>query len=329
MDASDENLKGLFKAYNTAFTKAQLEATGRVGTHGITTEELAYSINSTARLNQHAWMMQLPGMREWIGPRLVNELAFDAITVVNRDFESTVEVKANDIADDQYGLYTPMLAALGAASAGLWMELAIDALVKNQSWADGKPFFAANRKLSDGHSYPVTNGTVAAFSEAAVKAAIVAMESYMLSADRPAQVSPKYILVGPALRDAALAVFEREFTTDGTTTVSNTSKGLLTVRVSNLLVGANANRWFVLGEKNGIKAVSVQKRKLPVLASKDKPTDDNVFNENKYLYGTHARGESFLTLPVLAYAGGLASVTDLTPTEPPGGGEGGTEGGGG
>ena len=50
MEASDSNLQGLFKAYNTAFTKAQLDASGRVGTHGVTFEELAYAIKSNARL---------------------------------------------------------------------------------------------------------------------------------------------------------------------------------------------------------------------------------------------------------------------------------------
>jgi len=322
MEANDANMQGLFRAYNAAFTKAQLEASGRVGERDVTFEELAYAIKSNARLDQHAWMMQLPGMREWIGDRLVNEMEFDAINVVNKDFESTVTVKINDIEDDQYGLYTPMIRAMGAAAAKLWMELCIQALVKNGNWADGKPFFAANRKLSTGQTSVITNGTKAAFSESAVKDAIVKMRTFMLSANRPAQVSPLYILVGPALEDAAAALFEREFTTDGTGTVSNTSKGRLKVRVSDLLAGEHENKWFVLGEKNGLKAVSVQQRKLPALVAKDKPGDNNVFWQNKAVYGTHARGESFLTLPVLAYAGGLADVEDLAPT-PPGGGEGG------
>ena len=51
-----------------------------------------------------------------------------------------------------------------------------------------------------------------------------------------------------------------------------------------------------------------QKRKLPELTRKDSPTDDNVFMLNELLYGVHARGEGFLTLPFLAYKGGAASV---------------------
>ena len=40
----------------------------------------------------------------------------------------------------------------------------------------------------------------------------------------------------------------------------------------------------------------------------DAPTDTNVFMTNDFLYGVHARGEGFLTLPFLAYKGGAASV---------------------
>jgi phage major head subunit gpT-like protein len=309
-----ENMDSLFKAYNTAFTRAQLAAAGRDGARGVLLNEAAMTIPSSARSNVHAWMLQLPGMREWIGPRLVHELKFDAIKVVNRDFESTVEVGVNDIEDDQNGAYTPLFTAMGQSAETIWMELAIEALVKNKDWADEKPFFAKNRKLLAGQSEVVTNATSSAFSSAAVEAAIIAMRSFMLSADRPAMVTPKYLIVGPLLEFRAAEVFEREFVDGG---VNNVLKNALTVRVSNLLVGAHAGKWFVLGEKNGMKPVAVQQRKMGVLVRKDKPTDDNVFDENKAKYGTHARGESFLTLPVLAYAGGLDDVEDLAPAEPP------------
>ena len=82
----------------------------------------------------------------------------------------------------------------------------------------------------------------------------------------------------------------------------------LKVRVSQSLVGSHANEWYLLGDKNGVKAVGIQKRKLPVLTRKDRDEDDNVFMTNDSLYGVHARGEGFLTLPFLAYKGGAAAV---------------------
>jgi phage major head subunit gpT-like protein len=94
---------------------------------------------------------------------------------------------------------------------------------------------------------------------------------------------------------------------DGAVSVSNVSPAMsLQVRVDENLVGANAAAWFILAEKAGIKPVCVQQRKLPVFTAMAKDTDENVFMRNEYLYGTDARGEAFLTLPFLAYRGGIA-----------------------
>jgi phage major head subunit gpT-like protein len=96
---------------------------------------------------------------------------------------------------------------------------------------------------------------------------------------------------------------------DNGTTVSNVSPAkALKVRVSQSLVGDHANEWYVLGDKNGVKAVGIQKRKLPVLTRKDRDEDTHVFMTNDFLYGVHARGEGFMTLPFLAYKGGAAAV---------------------
>ena len=61
----------------------------------------------------------------------------------------------------------------------------------------------------------------------------------------------------------------------------------------------------------GIRAVAVQKRKEARLTVRDNPTDENVFMDNEVQYGSDARGEGFLTLPFLAYAGGFGSVADF------------------
>lgn len=323
MDITNANMEGLFKAFNVKFTAAMRAAAERVTERDIILTELAMLLPSTTKLNEHDWINQIPGMREWIGPRVARTLDFGQLIISNRDFEQTVDVPMNAIEDDQYNLYGPRFEMMGDAAGRLWMELAVAALVANNNWADGKPFFAKNRKLKDAQVSSITNATIDAFSEAAVKVAIAAMRGYMLAADAPAQVSPKYILVGPALEDAAIAMCERELTDNGKgTTVSNTMKGRLTVRISDLLVGEHANKWFVLGSKNTLLPVAVQQRKLPILTAKDKPTDDNVFDTNTAKYGTHARGAAFLVMPFLAYAGGLGSVPDAAASggAPEGGG---------
>jgi phage major head subunit gpT-like protein len=77
------------------------------------------------------------------------------------------------------------------------------------------------------------------------------------------------------------------------------------VRTSSRITGST---WYLIGKKNQLGPVAVQQRKRGVLTRMDRETDENTFMRGEYLYGTEARGESFLTLPFLAYAGGLNSV---------------------
>ena len=147
------------------------------------------------------------------------------------------------------------------------------------------------------------------FLQAAVETAIAAMRGWTLYGGEEAEVRPDVLLVGPSLEATAKKICEADLVADGGVTVSNVSPAkALKVRVSQKLIGDHAGEWYVLGDKNGVKPVGIQKRKLPVLTRKDSETDDNVFMQNNFLYGVHARGEGFLTLPFLAYKGGAASV---------------------
>ena len=97
----------------------------------------------------------------------------------------------------------------------------------------------------------------------------------------------------------------------GTATQSNPLKDIVQLRCCNELAGDHAGKWYLFGEVAGIRSVAVQKRKEAKLTVRDNPTDDNVFMNNEVHYGADARGEGFLTLPFLAYAGGFGSVADF------------------
>lgn len=48
----------------------------------------------------YAWLGDIPGMREWIGDREVQNLTASDYTIKNKDFELTVGVDRNAIEDD-------------------------------------------------------------------------------------------------------------------------------------------------------------------------------------------------------------------------------------
>ena len=306
MNVTASNLDAIFKAFQTKFTEAQKTAQTRATPNDLLPEDIAVSFIGGGSATQHSWLEQLHGIHEWIGERVLNNAKLGRLTVVNRDFENTVKVSRNEIEDDQYGVYSPLIGMMGADAENLWKKLAVEALVGNGEWADGNKFFCSNRVLG---SSTITNAVTTSFSKAALETAIAAMRGWTLFGGEPGEVRPDVLLVGPSLEAAAKQICEADLVSDGTTTVSNVSPAkALKVRVSQALVGTHADEWYLLGDKNGVKAVGIQKRKLPELTRMDSPTDQNVFMTNDFLYGVHARGEGFLTLPFLAYRGGVTPV---------------------
>lgn len=306
MNITASNLDAIFKAFQTKFNEAQNAAQTRAFPNDLIPADIAIDFIGGGSATQHSWLEQLHGIHEWVGERVLNNAELGKLTVVNRDFENTVKVSRNEIEDDQYGVYSPLIGMMGADAENLWKKLAIEALIGNGDWADGNPFFCSGRVLGKS---TFTNAVTTAFTKAAVEAAIAAMRGWTLYGGEPGEVRPDVLLVGPSLEATAKQICEADLVSDGTTTVSNVSPAkALKVRVSQALIGDHANEWYLLGDKNGVKAVGIQKRKLPELTRMDRDTDDNAFMRNEYLYGVHARGEGFLTLPFLAYKGGAAAV---------------------
>jgi len=297
-------MDALFATYNTAFTEGMQTAGQRPTPEDLAVEDIAMIGTSTGAATIHGWINQIGGMREWIGDRVISNIESGKLTVVNKDYEKTISVKRNDIEDDQYGIYAPLIRAMGNAAGSLWLKLAIDALVGNGKWADDKAFFASDRKYG---SQTINNVTTSALSETTFKAARAALESVKLHGDEPGEVVPKVLVVGPALRETAWNLVKNEWVVGGTTnkagSIRNPNLGACELRVSRRLVGDYANYWFLLGTQGGMMPVYVQKRKEPVLTRMDRDTDENVFMRNEYYYGTDARGAAFLTLPHLAYGG--------------------------
>lgn len=311
MDITAPNLDALFRSYQTRFNEAQSAARQRAFPNDLVPEDIAIAFNGTGSATQHSWLEQLHGIHEWVGARAVKAANLGKITVVNRDFENTVSVSRNEIEDDQYGVYAPLIGMMGADAENLWKKLAIQALVGNGDWADGNKFFCSGRKLNPERTETITNAVTTALTKDALETAIATMRAWTLYGGEPGEVRPDVLLVGPTLEATAKLLCEADLVSDGAATVSNVSPAkALKVRVSQALVGTHANEWFLLGDKNGVKAVGIQKRKLPELTRMDRDTDQEVFMSNNFLYGVHARGEGFLTLPFLAYKGGAASVAD-------------------
>lgn len=302
------NLDTLFQTFLAKFTEAQKAASTRPYPNALMVDDIALAIPVTGSGTVHSWLEQIKGIHEWVGDRVINNLKIGQITVTNRPFENTISVKRDDIEDDQYGMFAPLIGMMGADAENLWPKLAVEALVGNGTWADGNPFFCSARIMGES---TITNAVTTALSTTAVEAGLTAIRGWTLAGGEPADVVPECLVVGPSLEGTAKAIIEADIVANagGTLAVSNVSTArMLKVRVDSRLIGTHANKWYITCRKGGIPVVCVQKRKLPKLTALDRDTDENVFKRGEYLYGTDCRGESFLTLPFLAYAGGQGSV---------------------
>lgn len=75
--------------------------------------DIATVVNSTTGKEEYGWLGQVPGMREWLGDRVIQNIATHDYTIKNRDFELTIGVPRNNINDDNIGIYAPLFQEMG------------------------------------------------------------------------------------------------------------------------------------------------------------------------------------------------------------------------
>ncbi len=132
------NLDTLFKGYNAAFR------TGLIGQQANSMwMQVAMQTTSMTAAEVYPWLGKIPGMKEWIGERVIENLRQHAFEIRNKDYEDTIAVDRNSIEDDQYGVYSPMFQALGEAVAAHYDELVWPLLKAGHTTLcyDGQNFF--------------------------------------------------------------------------------------------------------------------------------------------------------------------------------------------
>ena len=147
------NLDTLFKAYNAAFRR------GLIGMQANSMyTRVAMTVMSGTAEEVYPWLGKIPGMKEWIGERVVENLRQHGFTIRNKDYEDTISVDRNSIEDDQYGVYSTMFEALGEAVAAHPDELVWPLLKAGFSTNcyDGTSFFGSTHPVLDKDGNPGT-----------------------------------------------------------------------------------------------------------------------------------------------------------------------------
>jgi len=276
-------------------------------------QKLATEVPSSTRENRYPWMNKIPRLREWIGERRVNNVAAQAYAIQNKDWELTVEVDKNDIADDQLGQFSQLLDMIGA-QAKKWPDnmlvSAMQAGTATLCW-DGQYFFDTDHPVditgqfsSGTWSNNFTSRTLNAVNFEYVRGqmgALLGEDGYSMG------IVPTALIVPPQLEGTAKNILNAEFIAPTSALLgnaanvmqSNTNKGAATLIVIPELAN-EATTWYVADLSKPLKPFIFQLRQpnrgITALTGEK---DENVFWRRKYIYGVDTRGNAGFTLPTL------------------------------
>lgn len=172
----------------------------------------------------------------------------------------------NDIADDQYGVYTPLISEMGLSAKKHPDSLTFDLLGDgfNKKCYDGVSFFSDKHPMGGTDKAVQSNMgnkklNAESYAEARSQMMTVKGESH-----RSLNIVPDLPVVAPELSDYA-------------------------------------EQWYLFCTKRYIKPFVFQKREKAKLVCKNKENDDNVFFDDEVIYGIKARYNVGFGLWQLAY----------------------------
>ena len=106
-------------------------------------------VSSKTKVETYGFLGDMPVFRRWIGSKRIRSLAEKVYTLLNLDFEATIGIHKNKIADDNLGLYGPIVEGWGESAANLQDRLAFDALAAGLTTVcyDGQNFFDTDHPM--------------------------------------------------------------------------------------------------------------------------------------------------------------------------------------
>ena len=112
---------------------------------------VATRVPATTREQKYGWLGRFPRVREWIGPRAIQNLMQHDYSIKEKAWELTVGVDRDDIETDNLGIYAPMFQQIGAQTIALPDQLVFGLLLTGFSTVcyDGQYYFDTDHPVLD------------------------------------------------------------------------------------------------------------------------------------------------------------------------------------
>jgi phage major head subunit gpT-like protein len=146
MEITTANLTALFTGFDVIFQRGFDKPPSYY-------EKIATVVRSASRQTTYPWLGRTTKFREWLGERVIQALEAHSYTIVNKDFEDTISISRNDIEDDSYGVYEPVIEQLGWDTK-VHPDSLLFSMIKNAVTTpssvvgfDGQPFFSPSHPV--------------------------------------------------------------------------------------------------------------------------------------------------------------------------------------
>lgn len=185
-------------------------------------KKIATVVPSSSKQNIYGFLASRPEMREWVGPRVIQNVKTEDLTIVNKKFESTIAVARDDFDDDNLGQYSVIAEELGTVAAELPDDLVAQLILEGEAKKgyDGQEYFDTDHPVGGGTASNLFTGkplTAANFN--AVRATMRTRRSVN---GRPIKVRPTLLIVPPELEAQAQEIVVAETNPNG---AANVNKG--------------------------------------------------------------------------------------------------------
>jgi len=290
MEITLGNLEAVFTGLKATFNEA-VQAT-----EDEQIRRLMEVVQSTSGSEDYPTATLLGDLEEVLDEVTITGIGAFVQSVPNRTFARIVEVKRNDIADDNVGVYRPGVRQLGRRAALYPLRLAAEALLAGftDQWVDGATVFSSSHEWVGGLGW--SNRSDVALTADNFDAALYALESRLGPDGQPLGLQPNLLVCGLANRAAAESILEVQYLEGGE---SNRHYKRCDLLVLSRLGSSQA--WFVM-DSDPVKPMILQDREGPEFTAKDRPDDDEAFYRERYAYKGRRRCAVAVLAPWLAQA---------------------------